>query len=461
MVLLAFGQSTFAQEVADDCGIIKHQHDDTTHFEVESLRSFLRGHLGGHLRNHFMFTQNEGSLNDYWTNAAGGSIHYRTKVWRGWQFGVKGIFSHGLVANDLNAVDPIIGKAAKWEIELYDVLRPEERHDLDRLEELFIRYNWRDSYAMFGKIDINKGPLFLRRDGRMKAFVYEGFWSEINELEHQKFTLGWLYGVSPRGMTEWFSINEAIGLISRGTNPDGTASHYHESSHSRGIGVLGYENKHPKGVRFQLWNFYIDQISNTIWAQTDVEHGDWFGGVQYVRQDPHQRQLNLSYDERYVQSNEHANVVAAKLGRNLGRRWKVSGSYLHAFDTGRFLFPRELGRENFYVSQPRSWVDGFGDTDIYDLRLKYNAVNSGFTADTRVAWIAPASAESSFNKYGIQPFYQSTSTLKYKFDGKLEGLEIMMLYVVRLAPRGVELTPQEKYYRNNFHHGSLVLNITF
>lgn len=461
MLFVGFSHPSWAQETADDCGIIKQKHEDTTHYEVESLRSFLRGHLGGHLRSHFMFTQNEGSLSDYWTNAAGGSIHYRTKVWRGWQFGVKGIFSHGLVSNDLNRLDENVGKGAKWEIELYDILRPEERHDLDRLEELFIRHNWRESYAILGKIDINQGPLFLRRDGRMKAFVYEGFWSEINELKHQKLTLGWLYGVSPRGMTEWFSINEAIGLISRGRNPDGTTPDYHGSWRSRGIGVLGYENRHPKGVRFQLWDFYMDQISNTIWAQMDIEHRDWFGGVQYVRQDPHRRQLSLSYDERYVQSNEHTNVVAFNIGRELGQGIKISGAYLHAFDTGRFLFPRELGRENFYVSQPRSWVDGFGDTDVYDLRLRYQAENSGLTADTRLAWIRPASDESKFNKYGIQPYYQSTSTIRYRFDGKLDGLEIMMLYVVRLAATDAELTAHEKYYRNNFHHGNLVLNITF
>ena len=98
--------------------------------------------------------------------------------------------------------------------------------------------------------------------------------------------------------------------------------------------------------------------------------------------------------------------------QNPGKEIEVSASYLKAFDTGRFLFPRELGREDFYVSHPRSWVDGFGDTEIYMLRFRYRKEtkqNGRVYIDTRIAKIdAPPIDDARFNKYGLPSYYQLT-----------------------------------------------------
>ncbi|WP_224484383.1 hypothetical protein [Robertkochia aurantiaca] len=99
---------------------------------------FGKAHFHGHIRNYFMSTLNEGELTDYYTNATGGAIAIRTSNWKGFEAGVKGIFTYRTFSSDLNRADPTVGEMARWEFELYDITDPHNFNDLDRLEELYI-----------------------------------------------------------------------------------------------------------------------------------------------------------------------------------------------------------------------------------------------------------------------------------------------------------------------------------
>lgn len=442
-------------------------HQDTS---IHSIKDFFKkSHFSGHIRNSFMATINQGELSDYWTNATGGAIKLETPEFLGLQFGVEGIFTHSTATGDLLAIDSLTGKSAKWEREQYDVLRPGEYHDLDRLEELYLKWNFgQSSYVAYGKMDLNTGPLFLKRDGRMKPFVYRGLWSEINELPSQKITLGWLNGVSPRGMTEWFSMQEVIGINNNGVQSDGTAAHYHETAETKGIGVVGYQNQLPNisGLKLEVWNFYFHNLFNMNWLQLDYRGKHWLVGMQYVYQTALAHQNTLSYEQRYIQPNEDANVLSAQFGyQNKPKGWEVSGAFLHSFGTGRFLFPRELGRENFYVSQPRSWIDGQGDSNAWMLRFKYQPQKrhwKHFKLDTRFVRILPSDRdEARFNKYKVSPYYQATILARYKFSHLMKGLSLGLLYVGRFSEDKLDLSYNQTFYKTNFHHMNLIANIKF
>lgn len=435
---------------------------DTSQKVTNILEAFRRGHFHGHIRNYFMATVNDGPLRDYWTNASGGALRFETERLYGFTAGVKGIFSFRTFSDDLNTVDTLTGKSGKWEKELYDYLRPEESTDLDRLEELFIAWRYKNSFIKYGKQDINTGPLLLRRDGRMKPFVYRGLWTEINHLENQHYYAGWIDKVSPRGLTEWFSINEAIGINNNGIEPDGSKAHYHESAESKGIAVLGMKNKLKKHHTIQFWNYWFHNMFNTTWIQADITHNDLYGGVQYVYQQALTRQESLLYEERYMQPDEQANVISANFGTKKNG-FDVSASYLHAFDTGRFLYPREMGRENFYVSQPRSWIDGFGDLDVYMLRFKFNPDNDHSTwYDLRLTYTdTPGAENTEFNKYGMEDFYAVTFLLDHEFHGLLEGLDIAVLYVGRFDTKENPIALENKAYKYDMHHFNVIANIKF
>lgn len=434
---------------------------------IHTIADFFQlSKLHGHVRNHFMATINQGALKDYWTNGTGAALKFETAKFYGLQLGVKGIFTFQTFSSDLNETDSLVNRSAKWEKELYDVNRPNEKYDLDRLEELYLKFNFGRSFLSVGRFGVHTHPLFLARDSRMKPFAYEGVWTEINELKNNQFTLGWITGVSPRGMIEWFPINEAIGTLSNGLQPNGTPAHYHEKAHTKGIGVLGINSKVVKNLSMQYWGFWFHKLTYMNWLQFDYERQHWFTGVQYVLQTAAKKQAELDYADRYMQPDEVGNVLSAQLGTHTNNQsLVVSVAYLHSFKSGRFLFPRELGREDFYVSQPRSWIDGFGNTNVYQLCLTYQPARQGWhnlSIETRLSyWDDPGVNHAEGNKYNFINFYQVTVDARYRFERWLKGLELRLVYLCKYTPDVENVALTNIFYRTNLHHFSLIADINF
>lgn len=452
----------------DDCyNYDHHTHpEDTTH-EVHSVKEFFTGgKVEGHMRNYFMATINQGDLKDYWANGTGGALAYHTDIWKGWQFGVKGIFTFNTASSDLNELDTLVGKSAKWEKELFDVNRPYVTHDLDRMEELYIKYHYKSSFAAFGKLDINEGPLLLKRDGRMKPFVFKGFWSEFNEIKKLKLNVGWIYSVSARGMTEWHNMSEAIGLNNNGYQPDGSKAEYKDHVHTDGLFVLGGKYEITPNWKLKAFNYYIHHLIDINWLQLDYNKGHYFAGLQYVYEFADPQQSHLDYENRYYQPNEHANVISAQLGwQSKDQKIKVSGAYLHGFDTGRFIFPREITREGFYVSQPRSWIEGYAEVDVFAFRavMQFNKKGwSNWSFDARFQSIMNQGVDDFVNnKYGNPSAYQGIFLVNYSPKKVLTGVHFTFMYVGKYTPDSEDLTLSQTFYKTNLHHFNFITNIYF
>lgn len=444
-------------------------HKDTIHNSpspiIKNLKDFLlKGHTSGHVRNYFMATINNSILQDYYTNAIGGAITYHSANLYGLEFGVKGIFSFKTFSADLTAVDPLSQRHAIWEVELYDITRPQEGLDLDRLEELYIKYTYRNSNFSFGKIDINKSPLLLKRDGRMKPFVYNGAWLAIKEITKHHFYWGWLYQVSPRGMTEWYPIDEAIGILNNGYQPNGQKAHYQHHLKSAGLGVFGYEGTIANALQLKLWNYTLDKINNTVWLQAAYKFKNWYSGIQYVFQVALPHQASLPYNNRYQQPNEIAHVLATQLGYLFQNKLNVSFAYSHNFKGGRFLFPKEMGREDFYTSHPRSWLEGYANRNDYLLRIVYYPLQKKkqLSLDLKLAWVdLPSAKKYQDNKYEKTDYFQTTLEIDYAFSNLLNGLTLKFLYIYRSTPKTYYLPLEKEFYNTNLHHFNLITEINF
>ncbi|MDH5396974.1 MAG: OprD family outer membrane porin [Cyclobacteriaceae bacterium] len=456
MLLISLG---YAQNEA-----VSTVEEDQIHEEVSTLRDyFINGQVSGHVRNYLMSTINNKELTDYYANAIGASLHLETANWHGLKFGLKGIFTYQLFASDLEKVDPLAGKSSKWERELFDVNDPHNTKHMDRLEEFYAMYSFRKSFVQFGKFDIQSTPLLSRRDGRMKPFAFEGLWSELNELKHVKVNLGWIFAVSPRAMTEWYKANEAIGMNNNGFQPDGQKANYHENTQSSGVGVVGINYKPSAKWSVQFWEYYFDNIMNVNWLQVDYRSEGLLFGAQYALELPDKYLDGLVYEQRYMQPDEKGQVLAFRGGYKVNQM-EYSLNYAHSFKTGRFLFPREFGRENFYTSIPRSWMDGFGDTDILTFIAKFTGMKKaqGFSAELRASSVwTPAVSTYTHNKYNIQPYNQTNLFLKYNFSGKLEGLETGFLYVSRFNHPHTENSPGQIFNKTNYHQLNFITNINF
>ena len=144
----------------------------------------------------------------------------------------------------------------------------------------------------------------------MMPFVYRGLWSKIQTHDQNRITLGFINGVSPRGMFGWFSLREAIGMQSRGFQPKGDRADYHDRAPIRGLITLGYKHHLGKHLTLQAWNFHLDRLTNMTWLQADAQYKHFFGGLQYVQERASSYQKRLPYDQRYYQPGEVGQVLS-------------------------------------------------------------------------------------------------------------------------------------------------------
>ena len=162
------------QEVSEKPNIYKNNQlsvSDTTSL----LSAFKRGHVNGHFRYFFMSTQNKKGLTDYYANAAGGGLRYETAKFHGFQFAVSGFYSFNIGSSNLGKPDSVTGQFNRYETALFDVEDPYNKNDIDRLEEFYLKYNYKNSSIVFGKQLINT-PFINLQDGRMRPTGVEGVW---------------------------------------------------------------------------------------------------------------------------------------------------------------------------------------------------------------------------------------------------------------------------------------------
>lgn len=433
------------------------EHSEDTNFK-KLQDVFTQAHFHGHIRNYFMNTINRGMLQDYHTNATGGAVGFTTGNYKGFEIGVKGIFTFKTFGSDLGQEDAITGKNAKWEYELYDVLNRGNFKDLDRLEELFIRYRFENSYLTYGKITTEYTHLLNSSDGRMKPFAHRGAWAHLNFESPHKLDLGWINGVSPRATTEWFSMKEAVGLFYNGFQPNGEIAKYHEYYHSSGLAILNYKFI-KENFSINFYDFYLDKITNTIWTEAKYHIAQFNIGFQYVHQTPLSYSKNLAYSNRYVQPGENGQVLSTQLGWN-SIKWDFAFAYTHAFDTGRFLFPKELGRDRFFTSIPRSRLEGLGNADVFTLKAEYHLPNPDFHMGLTIQHLqGPKTGNFEFNKYNVDESFQANTHLRFDAHNFFEGLSFDVLWIYRKNQNQTDA--QSIFNKSNFNQLNFVTNFNF
>ena len=178
LVLLAMSIKAQHQEVSDKPEMYKgkqHVTADTTSL----LHAFKTGSFRGHFRYFFMSTQNSNGLTDYYANAAGGGIRFETAKFHHFQFAVSGFYIFNIGSSDFTKPDTLTGQNNRYEIGLFDITDPSNKKDLDRLEEFYLKYNYKNSTVILGRQLINT-PFINLQDGRMRATGVEGLWLELN-----------------------------------------------------------------------------------------------------------------------------------------------------------------------------------------------------------------------------------------------------------------------------------------
>lgn len=427
-----------------------------------SLRSaLLRGKLEARFRLYMMSTDNTDQLTDYGALAFGGGLRYVSGAWHGLSFGVSGFFIWNLASTDLSRKDPATGAKNRYEIGQFDVEDPTNRNDMDRLEDFYLQYKRKSMEIRFGKQEI-KTPFINPQDGRMRPTGEQGLWTQWEPHEHWKLQGGWLYKMSPRGTVRWYGVAESMGLYPAGLNVDGKPSAYPSNLESKGIGILGVQYQSGK-IQLQAWEHLVENIFHTSMLQLERKPAPnrsqgIEAGFQYVFQQALRNGGNHDPSKAYFKMGTQVHVVSAKAG------WKYKSALLrlnatHIANSGRFLMPREWGREPFYTFIPRERNEGAGGVNAITLNfIRENPRKKWRTELSYGYYDLPDVKNATLNKYQMPSYHHVMADVKYAFKGFANGLSLEALYTYKKSAG--ETYGDLKYLINkaDMHHVNLILN---
>lgn len=425
--LIAFYPSAFSQG----------HHSEALKTDSHTLRHKLAryGTFHAHARSFVMATDNANPLSDYVAWGLGAGIGYESPQWKGLQLGISGFFMFNVVSSNLGRKDTLANAYNRYEAGLFDVTEPDNRYELHRLEHLFIRYSFRKSKVEVGRMELQT-PFINPQDGRMVSSMQEAAWFEINEVKNLKIEGGWIWRMSPRSTTKWYWIGPSMGIYPQGVSPWGTRSNYSGNLKSAGVGLLGITYAPVKQLKLQVWEQFTENIFNTLLVQADAKipvskTTDLQTGIMYVRQDAVNCGGNCDSSKTYFTKGGSSNVISTKLGV-LWNKLDASVNYTQITSHGRFLMPREWGREPFYTFLARERNDGAGNVHAVVAKISYAFFNG--TLKPTVAYghyYLPDVKDYRLNKYGMPSYNQVNVDVRYSFPKYLKGLSLQLLMVYK------------------------------
>ena len=432
-LVISLSGFTQHQEINEKPGLWKEKENEADSTSI--LSAFRKGTFSGHFRYYFMATDNKEGLTDYYANAVGGGIKFETGKFKNFQVGVSGFFVYNIGSSDLSIPDSKTKQMNRYETGLFDIEDPSNKKDIDRLEELYIKYHFKSNHITLGKQLINT-PFINLQDGRMRPTEVEGIWTEINSIKKIKLQLGYLYGISPRSTVKWFKVAESIGVYPVGVNDEGIKSAYAGNLESKGIFLAGITTQLNENLKLQFWNQYTENIFNSAMLQADYEYpltqnSKLFAAAQFVRQDAVDDGGNEDPSKTYFEKGARAITFGTRLGWK-NDKWETSLNYNRITADGRYLMPREWGRDPFFTFLPRERNEGLGDAHAVVGKVNYKIPKARVTTSIAFGhYELPDVTDFKLNKYGIPSYNQLNIDARYKFGGILKGLETQLLFVYK------------------------------
>nr|MCU0335782.1 hypothetical protein [Chitinophagaceae bacterium] len=347
---------------------------------------------------------------------------------------------------------------------LFDVTDPTNKHDLDRLEELHLSYQHKAWKLVFGKQIINT-PFINPQDGRMRPTEVGGLWATWQPVNSKwSADAAWLYQVSPRSTVRWYDIGESIGLYPQGVNPDGSKSSYGGALQSRFILYQQLRYELAAGRQVQLTNQLVEGIFNTSMLQANWQwpgaSGQWIGALQITHQTALGHGGHTQAQRSYYEKGSDVQVISGRLGWK-NKKWHLTFNATRISKGGRFLMPREWGKEPFFTFLPRERNEGLGNTTAMMAKMT-RQLSATWTLDAGIGlYNLPSVSDYRHNKYGMPDYGQSNLALHHRFSRWLQGLEADLLWVYKWNRDDETLSMKQMANKVNMSNLNLVFNYHF
>ena len=387
-------------------------------------------------RTFMMSTHNQGPSNDAYAVAFGAGLGVLTQSINGWQAGISGFFITKLLSSNLQQPEPSGTLPNRYEAGLFDIQNMTNANALPRLESFFIKYNHKNSAVVIGKMNLNT-PFFNPQDGRMRPTLVEGVW--LNSRESKKFNWsgGWIWGVSPRSTVKWYSLSNSIGIFPMGTSVNGQRSNYAGNIQGcSGMAITNISYLPNRFMKIDVWNGFLENVMNTALIEAryekKLEDKVWYSGFIFLHQNAVHNGGNANPEKTYYEKGSQANALSAQYGFNNGK-WNTNINYTHITGDGRYLMPREWGREVFYTFLSRERNEGMGKVHAAMVRTTYSTTNKRLQSSLAYGYyVLPDVRDARYNKYGLPSYHQINLEVNHAFKGFLKGTELRFLAAYKI-----------------------------
>lgn len=443
-------------------GVIgQHGSKESTNGSLKSLSEFIKdGKLHFHTRTNGMSTINEGASEDFFTIGQGLDLIYYTPKFHGFQIEVSGFMTFSWA--EYNLINDVTSEYnnSRYEKALYDIHNPISTHYSNMLDEIILSYHHKDLEIKLGNQTF-ESPLLNKNYNRLRPNVFQGL-SLHYEHNSFNFSAAWFISEIVRGTMHSEAIENTFGVYGQGINRFGESSNYHGNISTHGIGIIGVEkeNMHSKS---QLWNYTSENVFNLSFLQHDYkaekENLTILLGGQAFYETPLNNGGNSDPDLAYIHKGQSTFGVGGQIGIDLHENHEFTFNYLGISDQGRYLFPREWGREKFYASQTTELFDGYGGLNAYVLRYRFNSKNKQHESIISGGIIDQPNIDNlRLNKYQLDDYYHFLIEHKYHFKNYFEGLDIRFLVTYKTELDGHEMTAQQRLNKVEMIHFNLVLD---
>lgn len=367
-----------------------------------------------------------------------------------------------VMSSDISNSDPFSGQPNRYETGLFDLLNPDDRV-FGKLETFSIEYKKSKYGAKIGRMGIDTGWINAQ-DGRLSPTAVEGVQVWFAPGSRWKINLHALTRMSIRGSSSWANIGETMGIYPVGRTVVGKPAQYFGNTTSDWIGI--WEVNHQLDfTEIHFSQTLVNNISNTYWGriekkiplkesermllglQAGFQHGMGVGG----NEDP-----NLQYKDP-----EDKNwVVSGRVGYS-NSRWLTHLNYTKVGGTGRWLSPREWGKDAWYTFIPRERNEGFEEIDAVVGYLEYRFLKNKIQVYAHIGYHYLSDLEDlAGNKYAFPSYRQVNIGLKYKPE-KIKNLDFHFLLMNKESLENKSLTPNQRYNKVELFHFNAIVNWKF
>jgi hypothetical protein len=258
-----------------------------------------------------------------------------------------------------------------------------------------------------------------------------------------------------RNTPEWKSVQDSLGLPGYemgfcSIEGASVAGKYYGNTSSNGLFIANIRYEPIKTLRLDLWDYYLENIFNLTYVEALYSHTlqsvELSYGLQYIHQqqsgdggngeDNVAAPTNAQKAKSYMQEGERSTTYGVKTALKYEKS-KFTLAYTKTTDEGRFLFPREWGKEPLYTFQKRERSDGSGNCHAWLATIEHDFTQQGLNGlDMMLGYGQYVKTDAKtwiYNKYETPSYAQWNIDIFYRFSGALKGLKAEYLVARKVA----------------------------